>query len=199
MVGSRAVSFSFLNVAIAPEVTNVTALFTLNASVPNGTPASTVGPFLLQDGLSGSFSFVTTSAISFSNVFFAAGSNLLSGTFGGGSIFGSGATGALGASTPGGDSLTFTSDFLDFSAVTDSDMALSLADIGPVLARLNSAAALSSFAATGGGTFSSDGAPALAYPPTGSVPEPSSWALIILGFGALGARLRWRRSGVAAA
>ena len=35
--------------------------------------------------------------------------------------------------------------------------------------------------------------------PNGGVPEPASWALMILGFGAAGAALRRRRGGVVAA
>lgn len=35
-------------------------------------------------------------------------------------------------------------------------------------------------------------------PPTGVIPEPSSWALMILGFGAAGALLRRRRTGFSA-
>ena len=190
----RQVSFSFVNVAIAPEVTAVTALFSLNASAPTGNPAAALGPFLLQDGIGGSFSFTTTSSLQVGSTFFAAGSNLLSGTFGGASILGGGAAGTLGASTPGGDTVVFTSDFLDFGAVTDRDISLSLAAISPALARLNAGAALSGFTATGSGSFSSDGAPALAYPPTPGVPEPSTWAMTLLGFGLLGAGVRRRRS-----
>lgn len=39
---------------------------------------------------------------------------------------------------------------------------------------------------------------ALAPPPTGAVPEPGAWALMILGFGGVGATLRRRRQGFAA-
>lgn len=193
---ARNVTFSFLNVGLAPEVTNVNALFTLTASAPSGNPASSLSSFLLQDGIAGTFSFVSTSAIFIgsTNTTFAAGSNLLSGSFGGASILGRGVGGSLGASTQGGDTVVFTSDFLDFSAVTDSDLSLSLTGVSPSFARLSSAA-LSGFTATGGGTFSSDG---VADSPTAGVPEPATWALTLLGFGILGARLRQRRSGVIA-
>lgn len=40
---------------------------------------------------------------------------------------------------------------------------------------------------------------ALAPPPTGAVPEPGAWALMILGFGGVGATLRRRRHSFAAA
>jgi hypothetical protein len=34
--------------------------------------------------------------------------------------------------------------------------------------------------------------------PTGGVPEPASWALVILGFGLAGATMRRRRTAIAA-
>ena len=122
-VGSTSVNFSFINVGIAADVTNVTASFTLNASAPTGNPATTVGPFLKQGGIGGSFSFITTSAIFIpsTGTFYAAGSNLLSGTFGGASILALGAGGIFGAATSAGDTLVLTSDFLDFAATTYFD------------------------------------------------------------------------------
>lgn len=77
--GSRLVSFSFLLPALAATVTNVLASFTLLSSTAS--PAQTFGVFTLQLGLAGGFSFLSTSAITIGGTTFAAGSNLLSGTF----------------------------------------------------------------------------------------------------------------------
>ena len=195
-VGSTSVNFSFINVGIAADVTNVTASFTLNASAPTGNPATTVGPFLKQGGIGGSFSFITTSAIFIpsTGTFYAAGSNLLSGTFGGASILALGAGGIFGAATSGGNTLVLTSDFLDFAATTDRSMDLSLGGVSPGVSSLSPATALRGFTGTGQGTFSYD-----APDPSGAIPEPSTWGLMILGFGLLGARLRRRRSGMVTA
>ena len=190
---STLVNFSFINIGIAGDVTNVSALLTLNASAPTGNPATPLGPFTEQGGIGGTFSFTTTSAIFVPSLstFFAAGSNLLSGTFGGASILTLGGIGGFSAATSGGDTLGFVSDFLDFGATTDRSMDVSLGGVSPGFSSL-SGAALSGFTATGRGTFSYD-APALT-----PVPEPATWGLMILGFGVLGARLRRRRSGVVA-
>ena len=84
--------------------------------------------------------------------------------------------------------ITFTSDFLDFSNVVSKDFSFSFSGASPTF---NSALGSSSrsMAFSGTGTFASDPAP-LVF----GVPEPASWAMMLGGFGMLGATLRTRKT-----
>ncbi len=200
--GSAPVKFSFLIPQLAPFITDVNALYTLSGSIAKNSPVSSSG-FFIQSGYSGSFSFLTTSAITISGPGFithtyAAGSNLLSGTFSNGNIVGTiGSTsGSAFASGPSGVNITFTSDFLDFSGSALLDRATSLTAVtSPFSKHSGLNGALNGFRAVTGGQFSSDPVPIVNF--TAPVPEPGSWALLVVGFGMVGATLR-RRSAVAA-
>ena len=195
--GAALVRFSFLQPLISDYVSNVSALFTYNAVIARGTAATTSGSSLNQTITSGSFSFVTTSAITvggpnFTPHTYAAGSNLLSGTFTSSTLFGQGSSASTSSSTLAGSIVTFTSDFLDFSNTISRDRGLTLTAINPALSKhsgLNGA--LSSFRATAGGQFSSDPAPLING--LAVVPEPNMWLLMIGGFGLVGASARRRR------
>jgi hypothetical protein len=191
--GSRLVSFSFLPPALG-AVTNVLASFTMLSSTAS--PAQTVGGFTLQPGLAGSFSFLSTSAISVNGINYAAGSNLLSGTFTDVSISGqtNASAAAYNGSTGGGSTIMFTSDFVSFVPGTDYDMSISLTSLAPLLFA-NPGSALRSFEAYSTGSFSSDPAPTV----NGAVPEPSAWAMLIAGFGLVGFQARRRRNAMTVA
>ncbi len=200
--GAAVVRFSFTQPLISDFVKNVNALFTYNATIARGTPATFDGTNYQQGGIAGSFSFLTTSAITISGPHFvthtyAAGSNLLSGTFTKSVLFGAGSSATTSSSTLGGATVVFSSDFLDFSNTVDRDRGLTLTAIAPKLSihsGLNQA--LSGFRATAGGQFSSDPAPLVNG--LAVVPEPSSWLLMIAGFGLVGVSAR-RRSSLATA
>lgn len=187
--GSRLVSFSFLLPALAASVTNVPASFTMLSSTAS--PAQTVGSFTLQPGLAGSFSFLSTSAITVGGTNYAAGSNLLSGTFTDVSISGqtNASAAAYNGSTGGGSAILFTSDFVSFVPGSDFNMSISLTSLAPLLFA-NPGAALRSFEAYSTGSFSSDPAAIV----IGGVPEPSAWAMLIAGFGLVGFQARRRRN-----
>ena len=198
--GTRNVSFSFLQPAIAPFVTNAIAAFTLNASVA-ATPAQTSGSFLIQPGIAGSFSFVTTSAITIGATTYAIGSNLLSATFSQAAIFGQrlGTSGSFSASsTDPLDTISYTSDFLTFDPASSLDFSMSLTSITSVLQAAGPSSgpnrALRSFRALSTGSFSSD------PEPMSMVPEPATWGLMIVGFGMVGlqSRRRARNAAIAA-
>lgn len=197
--GSRLVSFSFLQPQLAAVATNVNAIFTLNASVPNGNKADLFGSFLLQDPLAGSFSFISTTAITINNKTYGAGSNLLTGTFTNAAIAGQrrGTSGSVGASTSGGSTITYTSDFLDFSETVSRDFSLALTSIASPLQAVPTSGtptrALRTFRALSTGSFSSDPAPIIT-----AVPEPATWGLMVLGFGMVGFAARRRSTPVAA-
>lgn len=196
--GAVDTTFSFLN-ALSPFVTNVPAKFTLLATVTNS-PAMTVSGFKLQQNFAGSFSFVSVNAITIGSVTHAAGANLLSGTFNLGTVFGAagGTSGSMTSSVDGGSTITYTSDFLDFTNTNSRDLSLSLSSIvslvGNVNNGLNNATgkALRSFRGTSTGSFSSDPAPLVI-----GVPEPQSWAMLVIGFGLIGVTARRRARVVA--
>lgn len=199
--GTVNVRFSFLQPAINPYVDSVTAKFTLNGTVANQV-ATVSGGTIEQTKVGGTFSFISTTAITIGSTTFAAGSNLLSGSFSNTTISGNrnGSSANLSGSTPA-SSFSFTSDFLTFVPGANYDLAWSLTSINPLLNATNAAnqitgtpnKALRTFRATLGGQFSSDPAP---IPPL--VPEPQSWMLLIAGFGLVGAASRRRRTSVAA-
>ncbi len=204
VAGRVDVNFNFINTVLAPFVDNVTASYRLDAVVAKNSPVLTLGTTYIQPGLSGTFSFLSTSAITvtgpgFVTTTYAAGSNLLSGTFTGGSLVASrlGTSGATFASGTIGTNISFTSDFLSFSALSELDRATSLTAISPASFPAANGA-LRSFRAVTNGQFSADPKPtALAAT---VVPEPATWALLMIGFGMVGAaaRSRSRNASVAA-
>ncbi|CAM3088782.1 hypothetical protein SPAN111604_02910 [Sphingomonas antarctica] len=206
--GNVNVKFSFLQ----PYFTNnniaqsVTAVFLLSGTTTNDaaskTPLPTVPPtnYLTQSIDSLTFSFKSTAPITVGNVTYAAGSNLLSGTVVANSTIGGtdgGFSAGLTNSTAGGNTVTYTSDFLDFSNTVNRSFSISLdallAAVGspPVNKGLNAGngQSLSSFRATATGSFSSDPAPII-----NAVPEPAVWGMMIAGFGVVGFQSRRRRS-----
>ncbi len=193
--GTALVNFSYLSTALAPFVTNVAALYTLNGVIAKDTPATTgPGGVITQGGFSGTFSFVTTSGIMVSGgglvpTFYAAGSNLLSGTFINGAIVGrntSGSSFASGLVSAG--TLSFTSDFLNFDNSIEFDRAQSFTAVNPTFA-IGANGALRAFRGVAGGQFSADPIPKV----LAQVPEPATWGMMILGFGLVGATARRRR------
>ena len=193
--GSVNVRFSFLEPEFAAYVTNITAKFTLTGSVAKGSPASAVGSYVVQPNVGGSFSFVTTAPITVGGPFFvphtyATGSVLLSGTFTNGTISGATTSGsAADSSVTAGSTVTFASDFLDFTPVNERDLSISLTSILPNLAPATGVnKALKGFRAVAGGQFSSDPAPLI----NGIVPEPGVWVMMIAGFGLVGVSARRR-------
>ena len=208
--GSVDVRFSFLQTAFTtePAIQNITALFTLNATVAKGTPVNiaTLGTskFFDQSGISGTFSFVTTAAITvngpnFATHTYAAGSNLLSGTFTGLDLSGKigGSSGAGDVSTLGGDTIVYTSDFLNFTPTINRDFGLTFTSVSPTFAAATGAnKALKTFRANGSGQFSSDPAPLING--LAVVPEPGVWMLMVAGFGLVGVSARRRGRVIAA-
>lgn len=156
--------------------------FLLDASAPASSFSSVTD--LVLSNLSGSFSFTARSPITYGGI---TGTNLLSGTFTGGNIAipdGSSSGGAnLCSDCVGG--IIFTSDFLNFQNVDVTAFAWSLTSINPV-AGVSGDGSLRSFNATMSGDFASDPLP-------GVVPEPESWAMLVIGFGFVGATIRRRR------
>ncbi len=193
--GSRAVTFTFLQNAFN-SLGPVNAAWTLAGTVTS-TVATINGTNITQSNVAGSFSFISTSAIMLGTQSFAAGSNLLSGTFTNSTIAGarSGTAAGFSGSTPS-SMINYTSDFLTFVPGSNFDFSISLTQIAPTLNALPTAGtptrALRTFRAVAGGQFSSDPAP------IPNVPEPAIWLQLITGFGLVGLAARRRKVEVAA-
>lgn len=189
------VNFEFLQASLA-SVGPLAANFFMDITVPSLNPASAMGAFRIQNIPTGSFSFTNTQAFAMNNTVYAAGSNLLTGTFSSGTIFGSASSGFFSGNSTDG-TLVYTSDVLDFTNAIDLDYSMGFTSISPVLFRSTTGGnkALRTFRALATGSFSSDPAPLVI-----AVPEPGSWLLMIAGFGMVGvaARRRSRQASVAA-
>jgi hypothetical protein len=199
--GAALVNFSFINSPIAPSVNNVSARYTLDAVVAKNSPLVIAGTTYIQPGISGTFSFLSTAPIVVSGpglitTVYPTGSNLLSGSFSASSLIGSrlGTSGATFASGVIGTTISFTSDFLSFDALSLLDRSTSLTAIAPGSFPATNRA-LRTFRAVSGGQFSADPNPtALAA----AVPETATWTMLLAGFGLVGFSMR-RRKAVAAA
>lgn len=162
------------------------------------------GDTITQGGISGSFSFTYTGAVPFvvdGNVY-GFGTNLLSGTFTGASIIGSvgDANGALGASDRplvlNFNRVNFSSDVVVFGVPSNDQLTLAIgAGAFPALGTPGGleGLGLTSYRSAATGIFA-----ATPTPLRPGVPEPGTWALMILGFGGAGAMLRSRRRALAA-
>lgn len=198
-LGAAAVKFTFLGDPALPDFDNLKANFTLNATVSH-TPAQFDGSTYTQTGLdNGTFSFVyagpteTLDSIHLvKNV-----TVLLSGTFNDAWMQGAGGVGGLDVTVGNGGSAHFVSSIYDLSQSKpgSDEFALHLSNVTPHFSAVNPSTgcvnticshigttALNSFRAHDGGDFQFN-----------SVPEPSTWALMIVGFGGAGAMLRQRR------
>lgn len=190
------VFFSFLTPTLL-SLAHLQATFSFTGTAPDGSPASSFAGILAQPNLAGGFSFIYAGApdLVVDGHTYHTGANLLSGTFGGAAIVGqNGATsGSTLDATSSGGTVNFTSDFLTFMAVGDRSFSLSMTS---VLDPLNASAgqSLDSFGAVSTGSFE---AAIGGGGGQGGVPEPASWALMILGFGAVGLTLRRRRTAIA--
>jgi hypothetical protein len=174
------VEFSFTS-PFFPALLSQHAIFSLSALAVH--PSVEVGGTLLQAIATGDFSFTRTTP-------FGGGTNLLSAHFTNAIITGStnGTTATFLASQPGGSStVTFTSDFLNFSGSNDRGFSFSFSGINPSLPP-NGGTLLPDWSGDATGTFSVDIATQRTL-----VPEPGSWALLIMGFGGAGAMLRLKR------
>jgi PEP-CTERM motif len=182
------VQFSFQTI---PGMSNLPATLTFTGTVID-TPATNYGgQFLTQYGLNGSFefSYAGTTPLTYNGKTYGAGADLLSGSFTSANISGqiNASAGNVDDATSSGDVLGLTSDLLSFGS-GDRSYSFSLTSIDPTLSA-GSGLSLSSFEAVGTGNF--EAALSLGGG-AGGVPEPSTWAMIIVGLGALGATLRRR-------
>jgi hypothetical protein len=194
--GPASVYFSFLTPSLL-SLAHLQATFSFTGTAPDGNPAASFAGFLAQPNLAGNFAFTYAGApdLVVDGHTFHTGANLLSGTFGGAAIVGqNGATsGSTLDATSSGGSLVFHSDFLTFLATGDRAFALSMTSIADPL-HASPGQSLDSFGAVSTGSFQADIA---GGGNQGGIPEPATWAMMILGFGAVGLTLRRRRTAFA--
>lgn len=178
------VHFAFLNPDGSVSSSTFDAMMNLTATTGAATLAGS-GSLALLPISAGTLTFTSAAPVTWGG---HTGTNLLAVDFSGGFLSAAlgGSTASYGSSTPP-FSVSFTSDFLDFSSSTARDLALAIDGINPSVG----------FAFGGGftnlGTVSGNfGADATAGNPQG-VPEPASWALMFAGFGLVGSILRSQR------
>jgi len=183
---TAAVKFSFLTPSLL-GLSNLPAAFTYTGNVADGTPALNFG-YLVQNGLGGDFSFTYTGPNTMiGTVAVNTGANLLSGTFAGGNINGppNSTAGGVNNATSSGGVISFSSDFVNFGE-GDRSYAFSLTSI---FDPLNAAAgqSLDTFGAVATGSFE---AAIGGGGGQGGVPEPATWAMLIVGFAGIGYAVR---------
>jgi hypothetical protein len=178
--------FSFLDPAFN-AIDNVAALLTVDATVSAGHPATFNGSSstYTQTQLNGSFSIIYNGLDTIVGGFhLVPGENLLSGTFTDAWIQGGGTSGSFNETPGNGGAATFTSDVYNVShlAPGTGSFAFNLLSATPKFGA-GAGKALNTVRANGGGNFSA-----------GVVPEPAAWALMIMGFGGIGAMIRRRKT-----
>ena len=161
------------------------------------TGAISFGPLALAT-FTGSFSFTYTGpSITAGGTTVNPGDNLLSGTFGDAVFTGSGSAASVidsNASSSPTAFVSFSSDFLTFDPIGDENFGLALSSVSPPVSVV--AGALTPFTGVVVGTFGAD----ILTGGGGGTPEPATWALMLVGFGAIGAATRHRaRTAVARA
>jgi len=188
--------FSFLTPGLS-TLANLPATFTLSATTPSNDPAVTAFGQIAEQNLSGTFSFIYSglTPLTVGSHTFTTGANLLSGTFTGAEIVGpnNGSTGSVQDAILSGGTVSFTSAFEKFSVSGDKALSLELTSVLPFLGA-NEDDALNSFTSVSTGSFASD----IASGGGGGIPEPATWAVILLGFGSIGATIRRSRAKAAA-
>lgn len=189
--GVAKTTFNFLQSAFN-GIGNVNADFSLSAITHDQATNSASGITFEQPGFDGSFKFVYSGAsdLVVAGITYHTGALLLQGVFENALLGGvnGGTSGSVIDSTQGsfGGAITYTSDFLSFQNNVNRDFSFSLTSVSPVFT--NTAGDLASFRAVSTGSFSSDPLPTV----NSATPEASTWAMLLIGFGAIGGTVRSR-------
>jgi hypothetical protein len=183
--GAANVFFSYLGDPSLSGFFDLPAQLDLHGTVTD-TAASFNGVNYTQTGLNGEFSFVFNGAdgtvVNGHTLHNTIGNRtvLFSGNFSNAFVSGSTGVGGIEVTVGNGGHANYFSDFYDLSKFTDFEYTFHLGAVNPA------------FGATPGNTLNSFRAH-VAGEFQGVVPEPATWALMILGFGGAGAMLRSQR------
>jgi hypothetical protein len=171
-VADKLVSLNFRNDIFA-DGSGQDAYLTFSA-IADGDPLQEEGDGTFrQTGLDGTFEFRSAAG--------GGGDLLLGGIFSASWLTGKDDAGAFMTVLNGG-TLELSSGVTDLSWIVNDSASFSFSGVTPAFGDIGNNNALDSFTATGfSATFS------------GAVPEPGTWALMIMGFGGAGAMLRSRR------
>lgn len=177
------VTFRFIDASPA-GFTDFASSFNLAVQTTTG---QVFGGLAIVPVSSGSLSFTAPTAVTYKGF---TGVNLLSAVFTGGSVTGNigGSTATYGTSNPP-FTVTFTSDFINFSTATATDLALAINAVTPLLS--SGSGGVANFTGTVAGTFGADNLGG-GGDENGVVPEPATWAFMVVGFGLVGASVRRR-------
>jgi hypothetical protein len=177
-VADRLVAFNF-NDNLVNDGFGQNAWLTFTATATGAPLQEEVDGTFRQTEMDGTFEFRTAAG--------GGGDLLLGGVFSGAWLTGKNQAGAF-MSVLNDGTLELTSGVVDISALFDDSAEFGFSGVLPGFGDTDNDNALDSFNATGfAATFS------------GAIPEPGTWALMILGFGGAGAMLRRRRAALALA
>lgn len=188
------VTFSFVDVnsSLDNSVTNVSALLNFTSSLTSTPATEAGGQYAIQNGLQGGFTITSNQSITVAGRTYAPGTVLLTATFSNASLAGVNNSTTVnfdGNNETSGYTLTYSSPFLTFQSGATLDATLGLTALQPVLGDVTYGTdALNSFNGFATGSFSADPVPRGI-----GTPEPQSWALMLVGVGAMGSKLRSRR------
>jgi hypothetical protein len=186
------VTFGFLATNLTSYVSGISAnmVFTATSANANYSSLFATSGIAYQTNFSGAMTITSTQAVTIGTTTYAAGSNLLTATYNNATFLG-----VLGQQNAGltadskNGSLVYSSDFLTFDNTVSRDYSFSFGAITPALASGTvggTPAYLKSFTSTPTGSFASDPVPLS----NTAVPEPGTWAMMLIGFGATGLILR---------
>jgi hypothetical protein len=131
-----------------------------------------------------SYSYVGPNVVTAGGHTITAGDNLLTGTFSDGYFSSTGSAASLNASSSGAGNVVLSSGLLSFIPTAEEGLSLSFTSIVPPT-EIVAPGKLADFTAVSSGTFAAG---------LSAVPEPATWALMLMGMGGLGAALRSRRT-----
>ncbi len=182
-IGTQNVRITLYDPMDAGNTTFVDGTLTFNAT--GNTSATVVGDNVVADFANGFFSLTANSAFTFLG---NTGTNVLSASFTNGTLTGilDGLSPTFTASIPVSAFTGVTSTFFTDPMQQLTNFSIGMSDANPTVSVVNGQ--LQSFTAASVGTFGSG--------PASVVPEPATWAMMIIGFGLVGSAMR-RRSPVA--